>query len=267
MDKLRKKRKTAAGKRLCKCRDVNVYVVNNMLHVKTGRTCTPAQLQALVKSCQLSSSVFLVRTTISSTHVRTTSHIQKAQSQFPRKCSCTQPVKVFREKIGCVVLRVHSTHGSAESVLLQEDRSTSNVVASGFLNDFLCVFLHRLPYCDHLRLSSCSARWYASSSTLNARCPATGINESAEEDHPYTSPTRKLSASKSSLGRRRSVEVCPTHMLDHPYSFCRVVSRGDPQEVINLGLAALDSPLEIVSRVSSSTRNLFSLPLAWLSHS
>ena len=40
------------------------------------------------------------------------------------------------------------------------------------------------------------------SSTLNARCTATGINESAEEDHPYTSPTRKLSASKSSLGRR-----------------------------------------------------------------
>ena len=69
------------------------------------------------------------------------------------------------------------------------------------------------------------------------------------------------------LPSRASVEdivltVCPTHMLDHPYSFRRVVSRGDPQEVMNLGLAALDSPLEIVSRLSPSTRNLFSLPLA-----
>ena len=50
-------------------------------------------------------------------------------------------------------------------------------------------------------------------------------------------------------------------MLDHPYSFGRVVSRGDQQEVMNLGLAALDSPHEIVSRLPSSTRNLFSLPL------
>ena len=65
-------------------------------------------------------------------------------------------------------------------------------------------------------LSSCSARWYASSSTLNARCPATGMNESAEEDHPYTSPTRKLSASKSSLGRRHRIEVCPNSHVGSP---------------------------------------------------
>ena len=150
---------------------------------------------------------------------------------------------MFREKIGCVVLRVHSTHGSAECDLFQEDRSISNFVACGFLVDFHCVFLHRLPYCDHLRLSSCSARWYASSSTLSARCPATGMNESVEEDDPYASPARKLSASNSSFGRRHSIEVCPTRMMDHPYSFCRTVPRGDPQEVMNLGLAALDSPL------------------------
>ena len=83
----------------------------------------------------------------------------------------------------------------------------------------------------------------------------------------YASPARKPSASKSSLGRRHSIEVCPTRMLDHPYSFCRVVSRGDPQEVSNVGLAALDSPLEIASPLSFSTRNLFSLPLALVSHS
>ena len=71
---------------------------------------------------------------------------------------------------------------------------------------------------------------------IGCSCPATGMNESAEEDHPYTSQTRKPSASKSSLGRRHSVEVFPTHVLDHPYSFCRVVSRGDPQEVMNWGL-------------------------------
>ena len=150
---------------------------------------------------------------------------------------------MFREKIGCVVLRVHSTHGSAECDLFQEDRSISNFVASGFLVDFHCVFLHRLPYCDHLRLSSCSARWYASSSTLSVRCPATGMNESVEEDDPYASPARKLSASNPSFGRRHGIEVCPTRMMDHPYSFCRTVPRGDPQEVMNLGLAALDSPL------------------------
>ena len=40
----------------------------------------------------------------------------------------------------------------------------------------------------------------------------------------------------------------------------------DPSEVINLGLAALDSPLKIVPR-RSSTRKMFSLPLAQLSHS
>ena len=40
MDKLKKKktRKTAARKRLCKCTDVNVYVVYNLSHVKTDRT-------------------------------------------------------------------------------------------------------------------------------------------------------------------------------------------------------------------------------------
>ena len=84
VDKLKKKTKqttgkTAAGKILCKCTDVNVYVVHNLSHVEAERTYTPAQLQTLVKSCQLSSSVFLVRTTISHIHVRTTiSHIQKA---------------------------------------------------------------------------------------------------------------------------------------------------------------------------------------------
>ena len=119
--------------------------------------------------------------------------------------------------------------------------STSNVVASGFHDNFHCVFLHRLLHCDHLRLSSCSARWNVPSSTLSARCPATSMDESAEEDHPYTSPTRKLCASKSSLGRKHSVEVCPTRMLDHPYSFGLKVSRGNQQEVTLLGLAALDS--------------------------
>ena len=92
-------------------------------------------------------------------------------------------------------------------------------------------------------------------------------NESAEEDDPYASPAREPSASKSSLGRRHVIEVCPTRILDHPYSFCRVVSRGDPHEVINLGLAALDSQLGIASRLLSSTRILFSVPLAKLSHS
>ena len=101
------------------------------------------------------------------------------------------------------------------------------------------MFLHRLPYCDHLRLTSCSARWYASSSTLNDRCPAACMNGSAEEDVPYASPARKPSASKSSLGRRHSIEVCPTRTLDHPYNCCRAVSRGDPQEVMNLGLAGV----------------------------
>ena len=76
MDKLKKKKQTtgntAAGKRLCKCTDVNVYVVYNLSHVISERTYTPAQLQTLVKSCQLSSSVFLVRTTVSHIHVRTT---------------------------------------------------------------------------------------------------------------------------------------------------------------------------------------------------
>ena len=107
------------------------------------------------------------------------------------------------------------------------------------------VFLHRLSHCDHLRLSSCSA----------PRCPATGMNESAEEDDPYASPARKPSASKSSLGRRHGIDVCPTHMLDHPYSFCRVVSPRDPQEVLNLGLAALDSPLGSAFRLRLSSFN------------
>ena len=66
------------------------------------------------------------------------------------------------------------------------------------------------------------------------------MNESVEEDDPLASSARKPSASKSSLGRRHSIEVCPTRMLDHQSSFCRVLSRGDPQEVLNLGLAALD---------------------------
>ena len=45
VDKLKKKKKqtkvkTAAGKRLCQCTDVNVYVVYNLSHVKTERTYT-----------------------------------------------------------------------------------------------------------------------------------------------------------------------------------------------------------------------------------
>ena len=53
VDKLRKNKKqttkkTVAGKRLCLCTDVNVYVVYNVSHVETERTYTPAQLQTLV---------------------------------------------------------------------------------------------------------------------------------------------------------------------------------------------------------------------------
>ena len=113
------------------------------------------------------------------------------------------------------------------------------------------MFLHRLPYCDHLRLSSCYVRWYASSSTLNARCPATGMHESAEEDDPFASPAHKPCASKSNLGRRHGMEVCPTCMLDHQYSFCRVVSRGDQQEVMNLGLAPRDRSSSFVFKEKS----------------
>ena len=137
-------------------------------------------------------------------------------------------------------------------MLLHHDFSTIFIVCFSIVYRTVTIF-----DCRHVLLGG-----NVPSSTLNARCPATGTDESAEEDHPYTSPTRKLEASKSSLGRRHCVEVCPTRMLDHPYSFCRVASRGDPQEVINLGLAGLDSKIEIVSRLSSSTRNLFSLPLA-----
>ena len=67
VDKLKKKQttgKTAAGQRRCQCTDVNVYVMYNLSHVETERTYTPAQLQTLIKSCQLSSSVVPVRTTI-----------------------------------------------------------------------------------------------------------------------------------------------------------------------------------------------------------
>ena len=73
--------------------------------------------------------------------------------------------------------------------------------------------------------------------------PATGMNESPEEDDPFASPARQPSASKSSLGRKhsalRSVQlVCwITHIAS-----VEVLPRGDPQEVMNLGLAALDSP-------------------------
>ena len=215
----------------------------NLSHVKTERTYTPAQLQTLVKSCQLSSVVFTVWTTISNTH-RSHHHHPYPESEV-RNCIASSLV---RNPSRCFVKR------SAVLFFVSTRLTASNVVASGFLDDFHCVLLHRLPYCDHLRLSSCSARWYASSSTLNARCPATGMDESAEEDHPYTFPTGKLSVSKSSLCRRHSIEVCPTRLLDHPYSFCRVVSRGDQQEVMNLGLAALDSPLETVSRLSHSCR-------------
>ena len=58
-------------------------------------------------------------------------------------------------------------------------------------------------------------------------------------------------------------------MLDHPRSFSRVVSRGDPEEVLNLDLAALESQseVEIAHRLSSSTRHLFSLRLTYLSRS
>ena len=135
----------------------------NLSHVKTERTYTPAQLQTLVKSCQLSSSVVPVRTT--------NSHIQIASSQFFRESSFTQSVKMFREKIGCVV---PSTHRSVEA-------------------------FHRLLYCQHLRLSSCSARRCIPSSTWSVR---------SQENHPYTFPTGKLSVSKSSLCRRQSIEVC-----------------------------------------------------------
>ena len=104
---------------------------------------------------------------------------------------------------------------------------------------------------------------------MNTRCPATGMNESAEEDGSYSSSARKPSASKSNFGRRRAIEVCPTRMLDHPRSFSRVVSRGDPEEVLNLDLAALESQseVEIAHRLSSSSRHLFSLRLTYLSRS
>ena len=202
----------------------------NLSHVKTARTYTPAQLETRVKSCQLSSSVVPVRTTIS--------HIQEAQSQFLRECSCTQSVKCFVKR--SAVLFFVSTRLTD----LQRASIVCCVVAIFDCRNF-------------------SARRCVPSSSV--RCPATEIDESAEEDHPCTSPTGKLSVSKSSLCRRHSIEVCPNRM-DHPYSFCRVVSRGNPQEELNLGLAASDSPLEIASRLSSSKRNLFSLFLAHSCH-
>ena len=67
----------------------------NLSHVKTERTYTPA----LVESCQLSSRVFLVRTHHQQ-YPRSYRHQPYPESvvQFLRKCSCTQSVKVFREK-------------------------------------------------------------------------------------------------------------------------------------------------------------------------
>ena len=50
--------------------------------LKTERTYTPTQLQTLVKSCQLSSSVFLVRTTISHIHVQTTISRKRSPNFF-----------------------------------------------------------------------------------------------------------------------------------------------------------------------------------------
>ena len=94
------------------------------------------------------------------------------------------------------------------------------------------------------------------SSTLNARCPATGIDESAEEDHPHISQLVNFL-----LPSRASAEDMVLRSVQLICWITHTGSRGDPQEVMNLGLAALDSPLEIVSRLSSSTRNLFSLPL------
>ena len=150
--------------------------MHNLSHVKTERTNMSAQLQTLVKnchSCHHRSFPFVPPSAISS----------KRNPNFFASARVRNPSRCFVKKIGCVVLRIHSTHGYAEG-------------------------LHRLLYCSPLRLSPCSAQWFVSS-TLSTRFPATGIDESAGEDHPYTSPTGKLSVSKSSLCRRHSIEVCP----------------------------------------------------------
>ena len=169
----------------------------NLSHVQTERTYTPAQLQTLVKSCQLSSLVFPFGPT------------SAALVRNPSRCFVKRSAVLFFVSTRITDLQNVCCFKKIDQLrmLLRLDFST-----------IFTEFLHRLPYCDHLGLSSCSARWYASSSTLNARCPATGMNESAEEDDPFASPARKPSDSKSSLGRRHSIEVCPTRMFRHSRS-------------------------------------------------
>ena len=79
--------------------------------LKLKELAPPAQLQTLVKSCQLSS-MGLSR----SYHHQPTSQYPESVPNFFATASCTQSVKMFCEKIGSVVLRVHSTHGSAKKI-------------------------------------------------------------------------------------------------------------------------------------------------------
>ena len=84
---------------------------------------------------------------------------------------------MFREKIGCVVLHI------TRLTDLQRASIVCRVVA-------ICD-------CRHVLLGGVSIH-------------RNGVkDESAEEDHPFTSPTGKLSVSKFEPCRRHSIEVCP----------------------------------------------------------
>ena len=137
---------------------------------------------------------------------------------------------MFCEKIGCVVLRIHSTHGSAEG-----------------LRRLLFVALFD---CRHVLLGGVSP-----SSTWSVRCPATGKDESAEEDHPYTSPTGKLPVSKSRLCRR---SVLLVSVMSRIYiTMFRVIIQGYHRQLFSQLLFMM---------VSLCSREIFHLVVLLLFH-
>ena len=164
---------TAAGKMVYRCQ---VHVVYNLTHVETERTYTPAQLQTLVESCHRPFP--FVPPSAISTFVPPSAISRKRSPNLFASALVSNQSRCFVKR--SAVLFVVS---NSRICRMCASKSTSNVFASEFLNNFHCVFLHRLLDCNNR-----SSRWYVPLSTLSARCPATGIDESGEKDHPYHGP-------------------------------------------------------------------------------
>ena len=176
VDKLKKKKKqttgkTAARKRLCWCTDVTVYVLYNLSHVKTEQNlqpCSTADARQKAVSCHHRSFPFVPPSAISRKH--SLNFFASALVRNPSRCFVKRSAVLFFVSTRLTDLQDVFCVKKIDQLrmLLHLDFSTIFIVCFSIICRIVTIF-----DCRHVLLGGMSP-----SSTMNARCPATGIDGS-----------------------------------------------------------------------------------------